>query len=201
SNPTCARRKPRPLRDREPAAVKTPRLAGTDLGTVARIEAFTLAAVPARTVWEVPGWWCVADDGGYVGRTNSATAVPVPDGATPASLDTVAASYRDRGFPPRIRWTPLAPAALERQALAGGWVATGEVIVMLSDIAGSPARGSESRADVAGPVGRTDQTSSVTVSCPADPDPGWVEVYLAANADGSGPARLRLAAAAPQPRA
>src|SRR5690606_13018820 len=164
-----------------------PRLLACDLATVAQLETFTVAAIPARTSWELPGWWCVADDGGYVGRANSATAMPAGDEAQ-APLRDVAASYRQRALAPKIRWTPLAPAGLAQEAAQAGWVSAGEVVVLLSACQG----------DTAEP--RNASVNSTTTSLLDAPDTGWAGVYLDANADGSGPARLRLAAAAPEQR-
>ena len=159
-----------------------------DLATVALLETFTLAALPARTSWELAGWWCVADDGGHVGRANSATALPEGD-ASPATLRAVTASYRERGLRPKVRWTPLAPASLAREAVQDGWDSAGEVVVML---AGCQAADGAGTTDAAA-------TSQVT-SLLDEPDTGWAGVYLDANADGSGQARLRLAAGAPESR-
>lgn len=176
-------RVPRPGEERH---IVTPRLVGCDLATVARLEAFTMAAVPARTSWDLPGWWCVADDGGYVGRANSATSVP-GHGTAPASLRAVAASYRERGFAPKVRWTPLTPSSLAWEAQRDGWVAAGEVAVMLAGPVVADDAGTDATAALVGTTSELDT-----------PDAGWAGVYLAANADGSGPARLRLAVAAPE---
>lgn len=166
-----------------------PRLGVSDLADVERIEAFTLEAVPARDNWELPGWWCVADDGGYVGRANSATSIPCPPGVEPARLSQVAASYRERGLSAKVRWTPVAPASVADDVADGLWLATGGVEVMVGATATLTARTAARAAGI--PAGHT-------ALLLAAPDDDWANLYLQANADGSGAARLRLAAEAPQ---
>ncbi|HET8984307.1 MAG TPA: GNAT family N-acetyltransferase, partial [Trueperaceae bacterium] len=116
-----------------------------------------------------------------------ATAVPLSDGVVPASLEAVAESYRQRGLPPKVRWTPVAPASVATEAEAGGWTSAGEVVVMVAP--------RTSVVDYRAPP------AGVEATILSAPDDGWSGVYLDANGDGSGPARLRLAVEAPEKKA
>ncbi|HZJ08140.1 MAG TPA: hypothetical protein VFD39_00435, partial [Trueperaceae bacterium] len=72
----------------QPTTMLRPRLLGASLETLRRLERFSVSALPARASWELPGWLCLADDGGYVGRANSATPMPA---AEPVGVREVAA--------------------------------------------------------------------------------------------------------------
>src|SRR5690606_11611619 len=119
--PPRTRRRERPAGPDDLAAAALP----ASLDACRRLDGVGVTALPARTSWELPGWLCLADDGGYVNRANSATPLPAEDAAT---VSEVAAGYRERGLPPLIRWTPEAPEATAAQLEAEGWRSRGEVL-------------------------------------------------------------------------
>ena len=153
---------------------------------VARIERSALAAMPARTRWELPGWVCLADDGGFVGRANAAT--PVPH-ARHADLAAVVASYASRHLRPMVRWTRLAPPDAATLLGSEAWSTWGEVLVMTRDL-GSPGL----------PVaeGHAVRHGSATAADAATDD--WTTVYASRYEAEEAVVRSRLALEAPAPK-
>lgn len=169
-----------------------PRLVTASLDLVRRLERFSLRALPASETWELPGWRCLADSGGYVGRVNSAT--PVPSLADePAALSEVATSYRQRGLPPKIRWTPEAAATIEAQLNRAGWLSHGEVLVMTRALASQPPLPHQEFAAGSLPAG-------LELEVAALPTDSWERLYRSGYGAAEGAARARLARQAPAPR-
>lgn len=158
-----------------PTAVR-PRMLNALLEALRRLERFSISALPARASWELPGWFCLADDGGYVGRVNSATPLPAEE---PAGIAEVAASYADRNLPPLVRWTPEASHETAGQLSKAGWQTGREVLVMTRRL---PAADAGAGADV---------------ELNEEASKGWESTYAAAFEANEGSSRLRLALAAP----
>jgi len=161
----------------QPTTMLRPRLLGASLETLRRLERFSVSALPARASWELPGWLCLADDGGYVGRANSATPMPA---AEPVGVREVAASYGDRDLAPLIRWTPEAPAATAEQLAGVGWSSAREVLVMTR------------------PLMAEDAAVATEVELRLEATTSWRSTYQAAYEPEEGASRLRLAVAAPE---
>lgn len=162
-----------------------PRLLSASLDALRRLERFGVTALPARTSWELPGWLCLADDGGYVNRANSATPLPAEDAAT---VSEVAAGYRERGLPPLIRWTPEAPEATAAQLEAEGWRSRGEVLVMNRPLT-TAGDGSDSGSKL---------VDGAEIDLSLEASAAWERSLSASFGDQEGAARLRLALDAPR---
>ena len=103
-----------------------------------RLEEATLATWPALVTVR-DGAWVMRRAEGHTGRANSLAVLdPDDDANCRERLDAVVAFYRDVGLTPRIRLTPLTPAALAAELEARGWTRYGEVIVMSRDLASVP---------------------------------------------------------------
>ena len=166
---------------------------GGSIELLRSLERFSVAALPARNSWELPGWLCLADDGAHVGRANSATPMPSEQSdEAPATLSEVAASYRERSLPPLIRWTPEAPSTLASQLAENGWDSAGEVFVMVRPIPTRPNAGNEDNAGA--PLAPTEFEVELT----AEASPAWRETFGSSFSEEEAAARLRLALAAPQ---
>src|SRR5690606_36009002 len=153
----------------------------TSRDTVDRIERAALAALPARDRWELPGWVCLADDGGFVGRANAAT--PVAH-AEPAALHEVVMSYSARALSPRVRWTPQASVDTATELSTDKWRTWGEVLVMTRPVDELPAPS---------PLGTAVNGSAVATA-------EWGRAYATQYRPGEDAVRLRLAAEAPRPK-
>ena len=153
----------------------------TTAESVRRCEHAALTALPARDRWELPGWLCSSDDGGFVARANSATPVPHPE---PVSLPEVVASYAARGLPPLIRWTPQASDAAATDLAGAAWRTWGEVLVMTRDLAATAPSTDGDPPTVAADVA----------------SPAWRDAYVAQYAAVERSARSRLAEQAPAPK-
>lgn len=154
--------------------------------TIDRIERAALAAMPARTRWELPGWVCLADDGGFVGRANAATPL---QHARHADLAAVVESYASRHLRPVVRWTRLAPPDAATQLGSEAWSTWGEVLVMTRDLESPGLPVAEGRAVRHG--------SSTAVDAATD---DWTTVYASRYAAEEAVVRSRLALDAPAPK-
>lgn len=151
-----------------------------DLARCARLERQLLAVMAPEEAWTLPGWHCGATEGGSVGRVNSAAATAEVDGAARAGVTEVAASYAARGHRPRLRLTPLAGRGVAEQALALGWVAGTETLVMAA------------RLPAAAP-GTSLVRSSATLSWAERASASWRQVHVAGHDATEADERLRLA--------
>lgn len=151
-----------------------------------RVERAGLAAMPARTGWELPGWVCLADGAGFVGRANAATPVPHTDPVPPTD---VARAYVRRGLTPTIRWTPEAGSVAATELAGDGWRTFDETLVMTRRLApGARANVDALPAAAAAVAGRPLASTS------------WRALYASQYRPEEGSVRLRLALDAPAPK-
>lgn len=170
----------------------------TSSGTLRRLERCALAALPARSRWELPGWLCLADDGSFVGRANSATPLPCAEPHSepcpePVDVAEVVAGYAARGLRPLVRWTPEATAANAARLSGPDWRRWGEVLVMTR-----PTR--HEVADEDAIEGVTEPATEPRLDLHTQASASWSATYASPYEPREGAARLRLAADAPPPR-
>ena len=158
---------------------------GADRATVEALERAAAAAIrPQRSV--IDDGWTLRSDGvlGVVRRANAVLPRGAGHDALPAKLARAEAWYRAQGRAPRFLLAPdLEPVGLIDALSAAGYRFEVPVLVLARALEHGSVR------------------STAGVACAAAPDADWRAAYAATLPERERAERLRLAAAAPEPRA